>query len=207
MSRLIPSLLAAAAMALPSLALAADWNIDDSHSSAQFKVRHLMVSTVRGEFGKVNGTVQYDAKAPEKMVIEATIDASSINTRNKDRDDHLRGADFFDVQKFPTLTFKSTSARKLGKDKFAVTGNLTMKGVTKPVTLEVVGLDKEVTDPWGNTRVGASATGKINRKDWGLTWNQALETGGVMVSDEVDLIIDAELIKKKAEEKTTAATE
>lgn len=207
MSRLIPSLLAAAAMALPSLALAADWNIDDSHSSAQFKVRHLMVSTVRGEFGKVNGTVQYDAKAPEKMVIEATIDAASINTRHKDRDDHLKGADFFDVQKFPTLTFKSTSAKKLGKDKFAVTGNLTIKGVTRPVTLEVVGLDKEVTDPWGNTRVGASATGRINRKDWGLTWNQALETGGVMVSDEVDLVIDAELIKKKAEEETTAATE
>lgn len=207
MSRMIPSLLAAAAMALPSMAFAADWNVDDSHSSAQFKVRHLMVSTVRGEFGKVSGTVQYDAKAPEKMVIEATIDASSINTRNKDRDDHLRGADFFDVAKFPTLTFKSTSAKKLAKDKFAVTGNLTMKGVTKPVTLEVVGLDKEVTDPWGNTRVGASATGKINRKDWGLGWNQALEAGGVMVGDEVELVIDAELIKKKAEDKKTAATE
>lgn len=195
MNRIVTSIVAAAALAAPSLALAANWNIDSSHSNASFKVKHMMISSVRGEFTKLQGTVVYDAKAPEKTVIDATIDATSIDTREPKRDEHLKSPDFFDVAKFPTITFKSKSAKKVG-NKIAVLGDLTMHGVTKPVTLEVEGLDKEMKDPWGMTRVGGVATTKLNRKDWGLNWNKALEAGGVLVGEEVEIALDVELVKQ-----------
>jgi len=204
MTKFAKTLLAAIAVVLPGSAFAADYVIDPSHSTVGFTVRHLMVTKVRGTFEKVSGTVKYDPKAPEKIAIEATIDAASIDTREPKRDDHLRGPDFFDVEKYPTLTFKSKKAKAKGKGKLEVVGDLTIRGVTKEVTLLVEGLDQEIKDPWGNVRRGATATTKINRKDFGLTWNQVLETGGVMVGDDVDIQIDVELIQQAAKEETAA---
>ena len=169
------------------------WNIDSSHSTAEFTVRHLMITNVRGRFGKVSGSVEYDPAKPEASSIEATIDASSIDTRDEKRDAHLRSADFFDVEKYPTLTFKSKKVTKTG-DGFTALGDLTMHGVTKEVTLEVEELSQPNKDPWGNTRMGASAHGKINRKDWGLGWNQALETGGVLVGEQVKLSLEISMV-------------
>jgi polyisoprenoid-binding protein YceI len=169
------------------------WNIDSSHSTAEFTVRHLMITNVRGRFGKVSGSVDYDPAKPEASSIEATIDASSIDTRDEKRDAHLRSADFFDVEKYPSLTFKSKKVTKTG-DGFTAVGDLTMHGVTKEVTLEVEELSQPNKDPWGNTRMGASAHGKINRKDWGLGWNQALETGGVLVGEQVKLSLEISMV-------------
>src|SRR5260221_13903361 len=154
------------------------WNIDASHSTAEFSVRHLMISNVRGRFGALTGTIDYDPDHPEQTVLDVTIDATSIDTRDDKRDAHLRSADFFDVEKFPQLTFKSKRVRKTD-DGFEVVGDLAMHGVTKEVTLAVEGPTAPSKDPWGNTRIGASAHAKINRRDWGLHWNAALETGGV----------------------------
>ncbi|MCI0571289.1 MAG: YceI family protein [Myxococcaceae bacterium] len=192
----VKSLLAAAVLCLPSLALGASYEIDPVHSSANFNIKHLMVATVRGEFTKVSGTVTLDEKAPKKSVVEATIDAASIDTHEAKRDNHLKSPDFFDVAKFPTLTFKSTDVKKLGKGKYEVKGDLTMHGVTKPVVLAVDAPDTEVKDPGGNIRRGATATTKLDRKDFGLKWNQALEAGGVMVGDDVDVTLHLELVKK-----------
>ena len=184
--------LAAGAFAAP-----ATYEIDPSHSAAHFSVRHLMISSVKGEFSKVAGTVVYDPTNLAASRIEATIDANSINTREAKRDAHLRGADFFDTAKYPTLTFKSKQFQRAG-DKVQIKGDLTMHGVTKEVLLDVDGPTAEVKDPWGNVRLGASATTKVNRKDWGLTWNQALETGGVVVGDEVTITLDIEAVRKAA---------
>lgn len=180
---------------VPALAFAADYEIDSAHSSATFSVRHMMVSNVRGEFGKASGTVQLDEKNPAKSKVEATIDATTINTREAKRDAHLKSADFFDVAKYPTITFKSTKVEKAASG-YKVTGDLTMHGVTKPVVLDVAALTPEIKDPYGNTKVGTTATTKLNRKDWGLTWNKALEAGGVVVGDEVQITLDLELNKK-----------
>lgn len=196
MNNFLGKVLATLAVGVPAMAFAAPFQIDPSHSGAHFKVRHMMVSTVRGEFTKLSGTMQYDPAKPEAISIEATIDATSINTREEKRDAHLKSPDFFDVAKYPTLTFKSKSAKKTGKGKLAVTGDLTMHGVTKSVVLDVEGLDAEVKDPWGNVRVGAVGTTKVNRKDFGLNWNQALEAGGVLVGETVDIVIEAELVKQ-----------
>jgi len=204
MRKLVKSLLAVIAVALPGSAFAADYVIDPSHTSVGFTVRHLMVTKVRGSFEKVSGTVKYDPNEPEKIVIDATIDAASINTREAKRDEHLRSPDFFDVAKHPTLTFKSKKAKVLGKGKLEVIGDLTIRGVTKEVTLQVEGLDQEIKDPWGNVRRGATATTRINRKDFGLAWNQVLETGGVMVGEDVDIQIDVELIRQAAKEEAAA---
>jgi len=204
MRKLAKSLLAVIAVALPGSAFAADYVIDPSHTSVGFTVRHLMVSKVRGSFEKVSGTVKYDPNEPEKIVIDATIDAASINTGEAKRDEHLRSPDFFDVAKHPTLTFKSKKAKVLGKGKLEVIGDLTIRGVTKEVTLQVEGLDQEIKDPWGNVRRGATATTRINRKDFGLAWNQVLETGGVMVGEDVDIQIDVELIRQAAKEEAAA---
>jgi len=204
MRKLAKSLLAVIAVALPGSAFAADYVIDPSHTSVGFTVRHLMVSKVRGSFEKVSGTVKYDPNEPEKIVIDATIDAASINTREAKRDEHLRSPDFFDVAKHPTLTFKSKKAKVLGKGKLEVIGDLTIRGVTKEVTLQVEGLDQEIKDPWGNVRRGATATTRINRKDFGLAWNQVLETGGVVVGEDVDIQIDVELIRQAAKEEAAA---
>lgn len=204
MRKLAKSLLAVIAVALPGSAFAADYVIDPSHTSVGFTVRHLMVTKVRGSFEKVSGTVKYDPNEPEKIVIDATIDAASINTGEAKRDEHLRSPDFFDVAKHPTLTFKSKKAKVLGKGKLEVIGDLTIRGVTKEVTLQVEGLDQEIKDPWGNVRRGATATTRINRKDFGLAWNQVLETGGVVVGEDVDIQIDVELIRQAAKEEAAA---
>ncbi|NBD11431.1 MULTISPECIES: YceI family protein [Corallococcus] len=187
------------AVAAPSFAFASAWEIDSSHSSAQFGVKHMMVSTVRGTFSNVKGTVNLDDKDITKSTIEATLDATTVNTNEPKRDEHLRSPDFFDVAKYPTITFKSTKVAKAGKDKLNVTGDLTMHGVTKPVVLAVEGPTPETKDAWGNVRRGATATTKIKRSDFGLTWNKALEAGGVAVGDEISITLDLETTKKAEE--------
>jgi len=172
------------------------WTIDPSHSTAEFTVRHLMITNVKGRFGKLEGTVEYDPKRPELTKFEATIDAASVDTRDEKRDAHLRSPDFFEVEKYPTLTFRSKEIKKSG-DGFTAIGELTMRGVTKVVTLEIEGPSEETKDPWGNTRIGASATAKINRKDWGLNWNAALEAGGVLVGETVKISLEVSLVQAK----------
>jgi polyisoprenoid-binding protein YceI len=172
------------------------WNIDGSHSTAEFSVRHLMITNVKGRFGTLSGTVDYDPEKPEASQIDVTIDATSVDTRDEKRDAHLRSPDFFDTEKFPTLTFKSTSVKKTD-DGFAATGDLTIHGVTKPVTLEVETPSAQSKDPWGNTRIGTSAHAKINRTDFGLNFNAALETGGVLVGEHVKISIEVSLVQAK----------
>lgn len=184
------------AFALPTAGKAAVWEVDPAHSSAQFAIRHLMVSTVRGEFTKFSGTFTLDDKDLTKSTLEASIDVTSINTRIAKRDDHLKSPDFFDVAKYPTMTFKSKKVEAAGEGKFKVTGDLTMHGVTKEVVLDVTGSTKPIKDPMGKMRLGGSATTKINRKDFGLAYNKALETGGVLVGEEVDITIDVEMTEK-----------
>ncbi len=189
---------AAAALAMPGFAQAATFDIDGAHSTVGFKIRHLMVSWVNGKFGKFSGTFDYDAKNPAATVINASIDVESISTDNTDRDNHLRSPDFFDTAKFKTMEFKSKKATKAGKDGLKVTGDLTLHGVTKEVVLDVTGLTAPVKDPWGQTKIGASATTKINRKDFGLVWGKVLETGGAVVGDEVQISLDIEGTQKAA---------
>ena len=175
-------------------AVATTWNIDSTHSSAQFKVKHMMISNVKGEFTAVTGTLNYDSENLANSSVEASIDAKTINTRDSQRDAHLKSPDFFDVEKYPVLGFKST--RVTGKDgDLAVAGDLSIHGITRPVTFEVEGPSAPMKDPWGNTRVGLSATTRISRKDFGLTWNAALETGGILVGDEVTITLDIQFIK------------
>jgi polyisoprenoid-binding protein YceI len=187
----------AAMMVLPALAEAKPYEIDPSHSWVGFEVRHI-VSTQRGRFKKFKGTVELDDKALDKAVVDVEIEAGSVNTENEQRDNHLRSPDFFDAANHPKLTFKSKSVKANGPGKAKVLGDLTIRGVTKEVTLEVSGLSAEVKDPWGNFVRAASATTKISRKDFGLTWNKALETGGVLVGDEVTIVLEVELRPKAA---------
>jgi len=189
---------AAAALTFPAAATAATWDLDPAHTSAQFSVRHLMVSNVRGEFGKVSGTVRADEADPTRSKIEAEIDAASIDTRIEKRDTHLRSADFLDVAKYPKITFVSTKIEPAGAGHFKVSGDLTLHGVTRPVVLDVEGPTPEIKDPWGKTRAGAQATAKIDRKDFGIAWNQTLDAGGVAVGDEVTITIDVEATKRAA---------
>ena len=174
----------------------AEWKIDPAHSAAHFSVRHLMISNVRGEFTKISGKASLNPATPAASTIDVEIDAASLNTREPQRDEHLRSADFFDVVKYPKLTFRSKQIEKLGEERYKVTGDLTIHGVTKDVVLDVEGPTPAVKDPWGNTRVGIEATTKLNRKDFGLVWNALTETGGVMVGDEVKINIEAELIQQ-----------
>jgi polyisoprenoid-binding protein YceI len=155
-----------------------------------------MITNVRGRFGKLTGTIDYDPEHPEQASIDATIDATSIDTREEKRDAHLRSPDFFDVEKFPNLTFKSSKVSKTD-DGLEVTGDLTMHGVTKPIVLAIEGPSPAQKDPWGGTRIGASATAKVNRKDWGLHWNAALETGGVVVGEQVKIHLEIQLTADK----------
>ena len=194
----MPRLLIVVALALPSLARAASWNLDPAHTSVQFSVRHLMVSTVRGAFGKLSGTVQVEEKDLTRSKIQATIDAASIDTRVEKRDTHLKSPDFLDVARYPTIVFVSKKVEAGAPGHFKVIGDLTLHGVTREVSLDVEGPTPEIKDPWGNTRAGAQATTTINRKDFGLTWNQVLETGGVAVGDEVTITIDVEATKQTA---------
>jgi polyisoprenoid-binding protein YceI len=186
--------------AAPAVAHAADYDIDPSHSAASFTVKHMMISNVRGELSGLKGTVSWTKPDFSDAKIDVTIDATTIDTREPNRDKHLKSPDFFDVAKFPTLSFKSTKVTKQG-DKVKIAGDLTMHGVTKPVTFEGTAPTKEMKDPWGNVRVAATATTKVNRKDYGLNWNKALEAGGVLVGDEVTIEISLELIKKAEQKK------
>jgi len=172
------------------------WDFDLSHSSVNFHVRHLMVSKVHGRFSLWSGKLELDEQDLTKSQLEVEIDATSVDTKEAKRDEHLRSADFFDVAQFPKLTFKSSKIEKDGDD-YKVSGDLTIKGVTKSVTLEVEG-GAVVKDPWGGTRTGFSAKTTINRKDFGLTWNVALETGGFLVSDKIEISLEIEAVKKAA---------
>jgi polyisoprenoid-binding protein YceI len=171
------------------------YNIDTQHSAAQFKVRHMMIANVKGEFDKVSGTVEFDPADVAASSVEASIDVASISTRETDRDNHLKSPDFFDVAKFPTITFKSTGVSKAGAG-YKIDGDLTIHGVTKPVTLEVESISDEVKDGWGFLRRGLEATTKIDRRDFGLLFNMALDGGGVVVGDTVHITIDLELTRK-----------
>jgi polyisoprenoid-binding protein YceI len=173
------------------------YEIDSAHSSAQFTVRHMMITNVRGGFKSVKGTVIYDAENPGTSSIEATIDVNTITTLDEQRDAHLRSADFLDAEKFPTITFRSRKI-EAGGEEAKVTGDLTIHGVTKEVILKVEGPTAEEKDPWGNTRVGASANTKIKRSDFGLTWNAALETGGIMVGDDLRIELEVQMIRAAA---------
>ena len=188
---------AALVLAAPMVAFGAEYEIDSAHTSAQFAVKHMMVSTVRGAFSKVTGKVNIDETDLTKSSVEAVIDATTVYTREPKRDEHLRSPDFFEVAKYPTIIFKSTKVERASEQGLAVTGDLTIRGVTRPVVLNVEGPTPDVKDPWGGAKRGAVATTKVNRKDFGLTWNKALEAGGVLVGDDVDITIDLELNKKK----------
>lgn len=172
------------------------WEIDSAHSAAQFSIRHMMISNVRGEFGKLSGTIVTEGKDLAKATVEATVDVGSINTREGKRDEHLKSPDFFDIVKFPAMTFKSKKIIPGRPGHFKMVGELTIHGIAKEVSLDVEGPSAEAKDPWGNIKVGATATGKINRKDFGLGWNKVLETGGVVVGEEVSIILDIEMTKK-----------
>jgi len=191
----------------PALALAGTWDIDPAHSTVEFSVRHMMVTTVKDQFQKVKGTVELDEKDPNKSTVEVSIETASIDTREAKRDAHLKSPDFFDAAKFPTLTFKSTKIEKAGKGKFKLTGDLSMHGITKSVVLAVEGPSASIKDPYGRTVRGVMATGKLDRKDWGMTWNKALDSGGFVVSDEVKLDINAELAEHSATPPASAAAE
>jgi polyisoprenoid-binding protein YceI len=183
-------------MTTQAAAAMARYDIDPQHTAAMFKVRHLMISNVKGEFTKVSGSVAFDPSKPEAASVEIVIDATSINTREPDRDTHLKSADFLDVAKFPTITFRSKKVTATGKDEYDVVGDLTIHGVTREVTLKVDSVTPEAKDPWGFLRRGASASVTIRRKDFDLHWNMALETGGVVVGEDVHITIDAEFARK-----------
>jgi polyisoprenoid-binding protein YceI len=170
------------------------WNIDPAHSAAEFKVKHMMISNVKGQFAKVTGTLTLDESDLSNSRVEAVIEAASLETRDTQRDAHLKSVDFFDVEKFPTLSFKSTRISLVRDGELAVEGDLTIRGVTRKVVFSVEGPTPPAKDPWGNTRVAVSATTKISRKDFGLTWNAALEGGGILVGDEVTITLDVQFV-------------
>jgi polyisoprenoid-binding protein YceI len=176
-------------------ATATAWNIDPVHSVVEFKVKHMMISNVKGQFTKVAGTMNLDEADLAQSRIEASIEAASVHTRDEQRDAHLKSADFFDVEKFPALAFKSTRVTRAAGGELAVTGDLTIHGVTREVVFAVEGPTPATKDPWGNIRLGVSATTKIRRKDYGLVWNAGLETGGVLVGDDVTITLDLQFVK------------
>lgn len=171
------------------------YRIDPSHANAVFSVKHMMIAKVRGGFEKMQGKFVYDPENLPASSVEVTIDAASVNTREPQRDTHLRSADFFDVEKYPEINFRSTRFDG-GPGELKIVGDLTIHGVTKQVTLAVDGPSEEIQDPWGNVKIGASGSTKIKRKDFGLTWNAALETGGFLVGDDVSIELDLEFVKQ-----------
>jgi len=197
MKRIMLSAAIMAILTIPAVALASTWNIDPDHSNIGFKVRHMMVTNVKGEFGKFKGTLTLDDQDITKSKVEVTIDTASVNTRVAKRDDDLRSPNFLDVARFPNMSFVSRKVEKAGEGKLRVTGDLTLHGVTREVVLDVEGPSAEGKDPWGNMRRGASAATQINRKDFGLIWNKTIETGGVLVGDEVNIMLEVEMIKGK----------
>jgi polyisoprenoid-binding protein YceI len=185
-----------AAVRQPATAAAKRWQIDASHSSVGFSVRHMMITNVKGQFEKLEGEVTYDPTRPEAASVRASIDVASISTREEKRDAHLRSADFFDVEQFPTIEFQSRGTTRKGSS-LEVAGDLSIHGTTRAVVLTVSDLTEEHVDPWGNLRIGASATTKVKRSDFGMQWNSALEAGGVLVGDEVTIQIEVSLVRSK----------
>jgi polyisoprenoid-binding protein YceI len=171
------------------------YNIDPAHSGVHFSVRHLMISTVRGNFSGVKGTVTHDPESPAATTIEAEIDVNTVSTNDEKRDGHLKTADFFDVEKYPVMTFKSTKVTSGTSSEYTIVGDLTLHGVTKPVVLEVEEVAEQAKDPWGFTRLGVTAKGKVKRSEFNLVWNAPLETGGVVISDDVKIEFDIQLVK------------
>lgn len=171
------------------------WNIDPAHSSAEFKVRHMMISNVKGRFSGLSGELKLDEDDYTRSSVEASIPSTSIRTGDESRDEHLKGEEFLDVQQFPALTFKSAKIRSIGGHDYEVTGDLTIHGVAKSVTLTVNDVSGPSNDPWGKQRIGLSASTKINRKDFGLAWTVSLESGGFLVGDEVTITVDVELVR------------
>lgn len=184
-------------LALPAFAATDRWDLDPAHSAAYFSVRHMMISNVKGQLGKAAGTVLYDAADPSKTQVDASIDATTVNTREPQRDNHLKSPDFLDVAKFPSLTFKSKRVERASGGHLRLTGHLTIHGVTRETAFDIDGPTPAIKDPQGNWHMGASASAKINRKDFGLVWNRAVDNGGVLVGDEVAITLDIELIKSK----------
>lgn len=183
-------------LALSTSAFAATYTVDASHSRVGFSVSHMMVSTVRGEFGVVSGTVNWDPAKPAATTVEATVGVTSVDTRDAKRDEHLRSPDFFDIATFPEMKFTSKAVKNVKKDTFDLVGDLTIRGVTKEVTFKVNTLPAERKDPWGNFKTGTRAVATINRQDYGVTWNTALDGGGVIVGDQVTIELDVELGRK-----------
>ena len=171
------------------------WKLDPAHSVAEFKVKHMMISNVKGTFTGLSGTLQLDETDRTHSTVEASIDVATINTGDAQRDGHLKSGDFFDAEKFPTITFKSTNIDSTGGPDYEATGELSIRGVTKSVIFKVEDLSTPAKDPWGNQRIGLSATTKINRKDFGLGWNAALETGVVLVGEDVTITLEVQFIK------------
>ena len=200
MSRLLASVCALAILLLAPPASGSEWEIDASHSSAQFAVRHFMVSTVRGTFGTLSGSVNLDEQDITQSSVTAEIDVTSIDTREAKRDEHLRGTDFFDVEKHPTMRFVSKKVERIDATRYTVTGDMTMRGVTREVAFAVEGSSTPITDPWGNLRLGGVATATIDRTDFGLSYNRLLEAGGVTIGEEVRITIDFELTPKQEEQ-------
>ena len=198
MRKFATAVILAGAMALQASAATTTWKIDPAHTAAQFAVKHMMISTVRGEFKGVTGTVIWDDADVTKSSVDVTIDAKTVNTGEEPRDKDLRSDKFFDTEKFPTMTFKSKKVESAGTGKLKVTGDLTIHGVTKEVILNVEGPSAAVKDPWGNTRAAASATTQVNRQDFGVKWNANMDGGGVVVGDTVTITIDLEMIKQAA---------
>jgi polyisoprenoid-binding protein YceI len=186
----------AAVLSLPASAATSTWELDPRHTAAQFSVRHLAISTVRGGFSNVTGTVVYDDKDVSKSSVDVAIDVSTVDTREPNRDKDLKSDHFFDLEHYPTMTFRSKKVEQAGVGKLKVTGDLTIHGVTKEVVLDVDGPTAPVKDPWGNQRAAINATTKINRQDYGVKWNAMMDNGGVVVGDDVSINIDAEMVQK-----------
>ena len=195
-SKLILGTILAAVLTVSSPAASTTWQIDPQHTAAGFSVKHLMISTVRGQFKNVTGTVNWDDQDISKSTVDVTIDANTVDTSEPKRDADLRSPNFFDVAKYPTITFKSKTIEQVSAGKLKITGDLTIHGVTKEAVLDVEGPTGPIKDPWGNTRVAANATTKINRQEYGINWNQKMDSGGLVVSDDVNITIDLELLKK-----------
>jgi len=194
--RIAVSTALAVAISLPASAAASLWKIDPAHSSAQFAVKHLAISTVRGAFSSVNGSINFDDKDVTKSTVDVTIDVNSVDTRQPDRDKDLKSDKFFDAANYPSITFKSTKVEQAAAGKLKVTGDLTIRGTTKSVVLDVDGPTAPMKDPWGNNRAAASATTKVNRQDYGVKWNAKLDNGGVVVGDDVAIVIDVEMVQQ-----------
>jgi polyisoprenoid-binding protein YceI len=198
LSRITLSASLAAAFTFPAAAATTTWQIDPAHTAASFAVRHLMISTVRGEFKGITGSVNWDDQDIAKSTVDVTIDAKTVDTNEPNRDKDLKSDKFFDVEKYPTITFKSKKVEQVSAGKLKVTGDLTIHGITKEVVLDVEGPSSSIKDPWGNTRVAISAITKVNRQDYGVKWNANIDGGGVVVGDDVNITIDLEMIKKVA---------